>query len=150
MFQAPFACLWLEMQGEYLTRLEYLPPNTPPITTPLSGTFTPIGQALQGYFATGQVAAVPLLLQGTAFQQQVWQALQGIPSGTTQSYGELAKRLQTSPRAVGNACRQNPIPLFIPCHRVVAARGIGGFMGKQPHGAHYKQWLLDFEARHHG
>ena len=69
---------------------------------------------------------VPVALQGTPFQLKVWQALQAIPVSQTLSYGELAKRLHTSARAVGNACRANPVPLIVPCHRVIAKNGIGG------------------------
>ncbi len=66
---------------------------------------------------------------GTAFQQSVLKALRQIPYGCTQTYGDIAKKLNTSPRAVGNACRRNPIPIIIPCHRVVAANGLGGYDG---------------------
>ena len=86
---------------------------------------------------------VPLLPQGTEFQQRVWQALREIPAGTTVTYGQLAWRLESSARAVGGACRANPVPIIVPCHRVVAAAGIGGFMG---HGKGeeitIKEWLL--------
>lgn len=67
--------------------------------------------------------------QGTAFQRRVWQALRDIPAGRVRSYGELAQQLGSSARAVGNACRRNPVPIVVPCHRVVAKSGIGGFGG---------------------
>lgn len=72
---------------------------------------------------------LPLAASGTAFQQSVWQQLREIPWGQTLSYGEVARTIGSSPRAVGNACRRNPIPLIVPCHRVVAKAGIGGFAG---------------------
>jgi methylated-DNA-[protein]-cysteine S-methyltransferase len=72
---------------------------------------------------------LPLKLSGTDFQQRLYQRLLEIPYGKTMTYGELAKQLGSSPRAVGGACRRNPIPLIIPCHRVVAAKGLGGFSG---------------------
>jgi methylated-DNA-[protein]-cysteine S-methyltransferase len=65
----------------------------------------------------------------TAFQQRVYKALIEIPSGEVRTYSELAKQLNSSPRAVGNACRSNPIPVIIPCHRVVSITGIGGYAG---------------------
>ena len=68
---------------------------------------------------------------GTTFQKRVWQALQQIPAGQVVTYGELAQRLKTSARAIGNACRANPVPLIVPCHRVVAKSGLGGFSGAE-------------------
>lgn len=73
--------------------------------------------------------APPLKLAGTPFQLKVWAALRRILPGSTRTYGELARQLGTAPRAVGSACRSNPILLFVPCHRVVAATGAGGFAG---------------------
>ena len=73
---------------------------------------------------------VPLKLRGTAFQKKVWRELCRIPPGEVRTYGELAAKLSTSPRAVGNACRRNPVLLMVPCHRVVSASGLGGFAGK--------------------
>ncbi len=107
---------------------------------------------LQQYFsAPRQVQALPPLApQGTPFQQRVWQALRGIPVGDTKTYGELARELNTSARALAGACRANPIPLLIPCHRVVAAHGPGGYMGQRDGEAlAIKQWLLHHE-RHAG
>lgn len=74
---------------------------------------------------------LPLAPEGTPFQLRVWRALCEIPPGRTLTYGELARRLETSPRAVGGACRANPVPLLIPCHRVVARNGLGGFAGRR-------------------
>jgi methylated-DNA-[protein]-cysteine S-methyltransferase len=89
---------------------------------------------------------VPLVLDGTPFQRLVWRALRRIPSGRVMTYGELARQLKTSARAVGNACRANPVPLFVPCHRVVAKGGEGGFMGRRGGPAlGLKRWLLQHE-----
>ena len=83
---------------------------------------------------------------GTVFQQRVWKALLAIPPGETRTYGELARELGSSPRAVGGACRRNPIPLLIPCHRVVAANGDGGFAGHtRGRWMDIKRWLLAHE-----
>ncbi|MEE9573942.1 MAG: methylated-DNA--[protein]-cysteine S-methyltransferase, partial [Candidatus Neomarinimicrobiota bacterium] len=91
---------------------------------------------------------LPLAPKGTTFQQKVWQALQNIPSGETRTYGELAKQLNTSPRAIGNTCRANPIPIVIPCHRVVGQNNDGGFMGKTTgQSLEIKKWLLEHERR---
>lgn len=72
---------------------------------------------------------LPLAPQGSAFQQAVWQAMREIPYGETKSYGELAQAIGNpkAMRAVGGACHRNPIPIVIPCHRVVAKKGLGGF-----------------------
>ena len=87
------------------------------------------------------------LVVGTAFQQRVWQALTEIPSGKVVSYGELARRLDTSARAVGNACRANPCPIIIPCHRVVSAAGLGGYGGHTDGPVlDRKRWLLRHEG----
>jgi len=90
---------------------------------------------------------LPLAVQGTPFQRRVWQALGRIPSGTTRSYGELAAALGSSARAVGGACRRNPVPVVVPCHRVIAAGGAaGGFMGQRDGEAvAIKTWLLNHE-----
>lgn len=70
-----------------------------------------------------------LLQQGSAYSRKVWQAMLEIPFGRVVSYTELAEKLNSGPRAVAQACRSNPYPGIIPCHRVVAKSGIGGFMG---------------------
>jgi len=89
-----------------------------------------IAKQLAAYFADSHWCfTLPLQLAGSAFQRRVWQALRDIPAGTTCSYGALAERLQTSPRAIGGACRANPVPIVIPCHRVVSVSGPGGYCG---------------------
>ncbi len=102
--------------------------------------------ALDNYFESGLVdTEISLCPDGTLFQKKVWQALKRIPLGTVKTYGDVARELKTSSRAVGQACRRNNIPLFIPCHRVVAAHGIGGFMGGYRH-VERKRWLLQHEG----
>ncbi len=104
---------------------------------------------LEAYFQDPrQLQSSDLRPEGSAFQQRVWMALGEIPSGQTCSYGELATRLGSGARAVGNACRANPIPILIPCHRVVAVRGLGGYMGRGRKNLDYKAWLLAHEQRH--
>jgi methylated-DNA-[protein]-cysteine S-methyltransferase len=90
---------------------------------------------------------LPTEAKGTAFQKRVWQALCDIPAGTTLTYGELAKKLKSSPRAVGQACRRNPTPIIVPCHRVTGANGIGGYAGDSS-GKLFKikLWLLQHEG----
>ncbi|TCS64859.1 methylated-DNA-[protein]-cysteine S-methyltransferase [Varunaivibrio sulfuroxidans] len=100
-----------------------------------------------------QKFSLPLSPQGTPFQHQVWRIMQDIPFGETLTYGALAKRLSSSPRAVGGACRSNPIAIVIPCHRIVAtaprrkniAQGfaLGGYSGGS--GPETKKRLLRLE-----
>ncbi len=90
---------------------------------------------------------VPLAIKGTEFQRRVWEQIARIPIGSTATYGELARRLNAEPRAIGQACGDNRLPLAIPCHRVVAASGLGGFAHHR--GGAYeaiKRWLLLHEA----
>lgn len=84
---------------------------------------------------------------GTDFQRRVWLALSRIPPGEVRTYGELARELGSGPRAVAGACRANPWPLVVPCHRIVAARGEGGYCGHtQGPYLTIKQWLLAHEG----
>ena len=85
---------------------------------------------------------------GTAHQQKVWQAMRNIPRGETRSYGELAAELKSAAQAIGQACGANPIPIVIPCHRVVGKSGLGGFMGHVSGvSLDIKRWLLAHEQR---
>lgn len=88
-------------------------------------------QWLDDYFC-GKTAPqdLPFTLKGTDFQRRVWAQMLTIPAGTTLTYGEVAKRLNSSARAVGGACRVNPVVIVVPCHRIIAATGIGGYAGK--------------------
>ena len=103
---------------------------------------------LLGYCADSSMPIdLPLAIQGTGFQRRVWNEIARIPPGSTQTYGDLARRLNGTARAVGQACGDNRLPLAIPCHRVVAASGIGGFAHHR--GGAYeriKRWLLLHEA----
>lgn len=85
--------------------------------------------------------------QGTAFSNRVWNELCNIPFGQTITYSELANKVDSGARAVANACRKNPFPGIIPCHRVVSVSGIGGFMG-QVHGEYIeiKRKIIEYEA----
>jgi methylated-DNA-[protein]-cysteine S-methyltransferase len=90
---------------------------------------------------------LPLARRGSEFQRRVWDAIAGIPRGRTLTYGQVARLVRSAPRAVGQACGANWFPLVIPCHRVVAAGGIGGF-GNHGEGYHLeiKRWLLRHEG----
>ncbi|MBL4614558.1 MAG: methylated-DNA--[protein]-cysteine S-methyltransferase [Magnetovibrio sp.] len=88
-------------------------------------------EALRAYFQSGRddFKDLPLDPGGTDFQRRVWQHMQKIQPGLIKTYGEIAKALNSSPRAVGTACGANPLPILIPCHRVVAQNSLGGYSG---------------------
>lgn len=101
---------------------------------------------LRDYFAgERQTFQLPLQPRGTEFHRAVWREMLAIPYGATRSYGDLAKATGAVARAVGTACGANPIPIFIPCHRVLAAdRQLGGFSGGR--GPETKAFLLTLEG----
>jgi methylated-DNA-[protein]-cysteine S-methyltransferase len=100
---------------------------------------------LDAYFA-GQRSHfdLPLAPAGSSFEARVWSAMQLIPYGETRSYGDLASMIGSAPRPVGRACGRNPIPIVIPCHRVLARGGLGGYSGQG--GLATKQSLLTLEG----
>ena len=91
---------------------------------------------------------LPLIPYGTNHQNRVWREISGIPLGQVTTYGALAKAIKSAPRAVGQACGSNPYPIVVPCHRVIAATGIGGFARHDEEGYHrsIKTWLLQHEG----
>ena len=91
---------------------------------------------------------LPLAPAPTPFQRRFREALCAVPAGEVVTYGELARRLRSAPRAVGNACGANPLPLLVPCHRVIAADGIGGYGRDGPEGpaVEFKRRLLAREG----
>jgi len=101
---------------------------------------------LAGYFS-GKLTdfSLPLAPLGTPFQHKVWRSMSNIPYGEVRSYGQIAKTLMTGPRAVGTACARNPLPVLVPCHRVVGANGaLTGYTGAD--GLASKGFLLDLEG----
>lgn len=103
---------------------------------------------LTNYFDDGSAHFnLPLAVSGTAFQQAVWRLLRTLPAGESRTYGELAAHLGSGARAVGNACRANPLPIIVPCHRVVAMAGLGGYAGADSgRWLARKRWLLCHEG----
>ncbi len=104
---------------------------------------------LDAYFA-GRLTEFDLPLEpaGSPFERRVWVAMQAIPYGETRCYGDLAEAIGSAPRAVGGACGKNPIPIVIPCHRVLAKSSLGGYSGAG--GLATKQTLLSLESRSRG
>ncbi|MDQ7988166.1 MAG: methylated-DNA--[protein]-cysteine S-methyltransferase [Candidatus Dactylopiibacterium sp.] len=132
-----------------LQEILFLPPGTP-----TKSELSPAGKILRDWLdAWLEAPATPLALalqsRGTQFQQRVWAAIRAIPPGQTRSYGELAALLGSAPRAVGQACGNNPFPLLTPCHRVRARTGTGGFAHAESGWLiSTKLWLLAHEARY--
>jgi methylated-DNA-[protein]-cysteine S-methyltransferase len=114
-----------------------------PVTQPLTAK---LYRQLMSYFALPSFKCDFPLLLGTPFQLRVWRAIYDIPFGETRTYGQLATLLGSGARAVANACGANPLPIIIPCHRVVAKSGIGGFMQGKKNGLLVKHWLLRYEG----
>jgi methylated-DNA-[protein]-cysteine S-methyltransferase len=142
----PFAVLGIRTAGELVTRIEYLPRGAATLV-PVNKLAEKVCRQLEKYLDDPQFEFnLPFEFRGTAFQQRVWRAIHAIPSGKTLTYLDVAHQLKSAPRPVGGACGANRIPLVIPCHRVVASGGIGGFMhasGGEP--IQIKQWLLTHE-----
>lgn len=107
-----------------------------------------IADQIEAYFADPRHPFdIPVELDGTPFQRRVWERLSEMRSGETRTYGDLAQVLETAARAIGGACRANPCPIVIPCHRVVGATGLGGFAGdRSGRRVAIKRWLLEHEA----
>ena len=145
-FTTPIGMLKFSIQDNRIYRITFLASG---ITNEAveSSLYNSIKHGLEDYFSSKtKPLSLPYHLQGTPFQERVWHALSDIPYGSTKTYGEIANQLKSSPRAVGNACRNNPLPFIIPCHRVIAANSVGGFAGKT-HGKYLaiKQWLIQHE-----
>ena len=120
---APFGTVSVRVAGDRLTALGFLPPGTP-LLPPSSPFLAWVADELTAYFADPtHEFRLPLAATGTAFRQRVWRALRAIPAGSVVTYGELARGLGSSARAVGQALGDNPLPIVVPCHRVVAADG---------------------------
>lgn len=145
----PVGCISFKFEDDILVKMAYLYDSKRKSVNKPSLKQSRFLKEITHYFKRPQNFDVPLHSKmGTAFQLRVWQALLDIPLGQTRTYGELAKTLKTSARAIGMACRTNPLPLIVPCHRIIAANGMGGFCGKvdgKP--LIVKQWLLAHEAK---
>jgi methylated-DNA-[protein]-cysteine S-methyltransferase len=145
--KTPFAVLGIRTVGPHITDIDYLQPNVAtlaPLTSLAERACTQIERYLEDPDFTFDL---PFEYAGTAFQCHVWRQISEIPAGRTRTYAELARALRTAPRPVGGACGANRLPLLIPCHRVLAVNGIGGFMRSAgEYGLTVKRWLLRHEG----
>ena len=143
---SPIGSLGLNTSVNGIQRLFYIKTKQEK-KIPTSGFAAKVHQQIMEYFELQRTEFdLPIDIQGTTFQNRVWKQVAKIPYGESLTYGDIAKAINSGPRAVGNACRHNPIPIIIPCHRVVKKGGIGGYcgsvVGKQ---IQQKDWLLRHE-----
>jgi methylated-DNA-[protein]-cysteine S-methyltransferase len=147
ILKTPFGALGVGVAGQRLKSIDFLP-DQQVAQRPGDAATADITEALEAYLRDpSSPCRIEPLLQGTVFQRRVWQRLMQIPPGETVTYGQLARELNSSPRAVGNACRANPCPVVVPCHRVIGKRGLGGFAGRTSGPRlQLKIWLLVHEG----
>lgn len=146
---APFGALGIRTADDKLREVVYLPPSFEE-KSPDSAIAQQSAEQLARYLADPDfIFDLPLTAVGTEFQRKVWQEISAIPRGAVRTYGHLAKVIGSHPRAVGQACGANWFPLVIPCHRVTASGGLGGFSNQNDeNGFHLsvKRWLLRHEG----
>ena len=137
----------VKTREERVVEIRYLP-HTTPLVAAKTNLAKKAAEQLERYRDNPDATFdLPLLVEGSELQRGVWDAMCAIPRGKTRTYGELAKELGADARAIGQCCGDNKLPIVIPCHRVVAADGIGGF-GHATGGylLEAKRWLLMHEA----
>ena len=150
--RTPFATLAIATDGDAIVSIRYLPlseraqaPRTPAAKLAV--------EQLERYLDDpSHRFSLPLGVRGTPFQRRVWEAIALIPVGESRTYGEIARTVRSSARAVGGACGANRVALVIPCHRVVGSRGVlGGFMNaSEGESVAIKRWLLSHEGYRFG
>lgn len=142
----PFGRLGVRTDGVAVKEIRFMPPGA--ALAPTSGLAERACRELERYIDDAEYRfGLPLAPEGTDFQKRVWAQIAAIPKGGTRRYGEIARDIASAARAVGQACGSNPIPVIVPCHRVVAAGGLGGF-AHQSGGflIDVKRWLLTHEG----
>ncbi|MES3021012.1 MAG: methylated-DNA--[protein]-cysteine S-methyltransferase [Pseudomonadota bacterium] len=146
---APFGAVGIRSEAGVLRELVYLPPHF--AEKDASDAVSDLAaRQLERYLRDADAGFdLPLAKVGSVFQHKVWDAIASIPRGSVRTYGQVAKHIGSAPRAVGQACGANWFPLIIPCHRVTAAGGLGGFSNHDDeNGFHLgvKRWLLAHEG----
>lgn len=147
ILKLPVCVLGVRWAESAIEEILFLPPGTPlsPTDHPLA---VPFRREIAAYLARpGYTLALPLAPRGTAFQNRVWAEISATAAGHTRTYGEIARQLNSAPRAVGQACGANPFPIVVPCHRIVGQASLGGFARQTTDWLlQTKQWLLAHEA----
>jgi methylated-DNA-[protein]-cysteine S-methyltransferase len=146
---APFGAIGIRTEAGALRELVYLAPHFGE-KDGADALAEQAAQQVRHYLADPDFKfSLPLAEVGSPFQHRVWDAITAIPRGTVRTYGQIARHIGSAPRAVGQACGANWFPLVIPCHRVTAAGGLGGFSNHDDeNGFHLgvKRWLLAHEG----
>lgn len=146
---APFGAVGIRTDAGIVIELVYLPPHFGEKEA-ADAVADEAAKQVEKYLADADFPfTFPLPEVGSAFQRKVWAAIAAIPRGSVRTYGQVAKHIGSAPRAVGQACGANWFPLVVPCHRVTAAGGLGGFSHHDDeHGFHLgvKRWLLAHEG----
>ena len=146
---APFGAIGIRTDAGIVKELVYLPPHFGEKEALDAVADAAARQVAQYLLDPDFCFTFALPEVGSAFQRKVWAAIAAIPRGTVRTYGQVASHIGSAPRAVGQACGANWFPLVIPCHRVTAAGGLGGFSHHDDeHGFHLsvKRWLLAHEG----
>jgi methylated-DNA-[protein]-cysteine S-methyltransferase len=154
IIKTPIGKIAVEYQDDFVTEIHQVAEQVRASPNKNQHGKEPLAIEIQKQFSayfSGQLKEfdLPFLFkQGTDYQLRVWDQIRKISFGSTITYGELAKKIKSGPRAVGNACRRNQLLLLVPCHRVVSAAGLGGFMGDADGSlVRRKQWLLKHEQQ---
>ena len=147
IINAPFGGVGIHVESDYVVGIQLFPIQQSARET--SHQFAQyIAHKISQYFMqAASILDIPYAVSGTPFQKRVWKAISDIPAGEVLTYSELAEKVGSGPRAVANACGANRLPLLIPCHRVVAKNGLGGFMQGIDGGLKIKEWLLAHESK---
>lgn len=146
---AAFGAVGIRTENDQLKELVYLPREFS-AKAPANALAEQAANQVERYLADPDYRfSLPLCEVGSIFQRRVWSAISGIPRGTVKTYGDIARMISSAPRAVGQACGANWYPLVIPCHRVTAINGLGGFACTDTPDAFHlgvKRWLLSHEG----
>lgn len=143
--EAPFGAVGIQIHGVQVA-IDLLPKKHEPKQTQHK-VAAQVAKQVEAYFNNPyNDFNFPVVYKGTPFQRRVWQAISAIPKGYVLTYSQIAQQIGSGPRAVANACGANHLPLVIPCHRVVAKDGLGGFMNGADGGLKVKKWLLKHEG----
>lgn len=139
----PIGCLYLFSNGTALCGVSTVLEEGEGLSCGADPLLEKARRQLHEYFSQRRITfCCPLAIEGTSFQRRIWDLLLEIPYGQTRTYGQIAQGI-SHPRAVGQALKQNPLPIFIPCHRVVGKKGLVGF----GMGLVVKRFLLDLEGK---